>query len=164
MSVKKGVLCPLTRDKLYVWLCLGCLQQGLFAETFEKGEKHPVGRGSRTPASRYLWLLLVLRPYRQYCGTRSSWVAAERPVSIPKREVGESPCLWLGTGWQEKFTMDTCPLLGAGWAAWDLQEEQKAVKQPAASYCLTADCLISSFRLPPELSGAPGPFGNESWR
>ena len=90
-------------------------------------------------------------------------MAAERPVSIPKREVGAGPCLWLGTGWQEKFTMDTRPLLGPGWAGWDLQEEQKAVKHPAASYCLTADCLISSFRLPPELSGAPGPFANEPW-
>ena len=63
-------------------------------------------------------------------------MAAERPVSIPVREVGAGPCLWLGTGWQEKFTMDTRPLLGAGWAAWDLQEE---------------------------LSCAPDSFGNEPW-
>ena len=102
----------------------------------EKGEKTPVGTGSQTPGSRCFWPFLVLPSFRYYSETRSVSGAAKRPVSNPLREVGAGPCLWPGTGWQEKFTMDTRPLLGAGWAAWDLQEE---------------------------LSCAPDSFGNEPW-
>ena len=59
--------------------------------------------------------------------------------------------------------MDTAPSLGAACAGYDLQEKQKAGKQPAVSYCLTADSLTSSFRLLPELSGAPDTVGIETW-
>ena len=46
------------------------------------------------------------------------------------------------------------------WGLVGIQEQQEAGKQPAASYCLTAGCLIPSFRLLPELPGAPDPIGN----
>lgn len=59
--------------------------------------------------------------------------------------------------------MDIPPVLVASWAAHDLQEEQNTEKQPAAYCCLTADCLISSFRLLHELSGAPGLFSSVTW-
>ena len=78
-------------------------------------------------------------------------------LSAMLRDVGAGLCLWLGNGWQEKCTVDTLPLLEAAWAGCDLQEEQKSGKQPAVSYCLTQDSLISIFRLLTDLSGAPGP-------
>jgi len=86
MFVKKRVVCPLAGEKWCVKLWEGFLWQVLFPETFDKGEKSPVRRGSQNPASRCLWLLLVLPLFRHYEETGSASGAAKGPVSNAERD------------------------------------------------------------------------------
>lgn len=49
----------------------GIFTAGAISRDILSGEKRSVSRGSKTSAFKYLWLLLVLHPFRYYRGTRS---------------------------------------------------------------------------------------------
>lgn len=153
-------------------MCLslgGTFPAVLFPETFPlKGLSCGLGRRERKP----LWAQGVRHldlgafgssSFQTLARDKEHSGAAKGPVSTSESG-GRRPLSLAGHWMAGEVHHGHSSLAGwAGWAGCDLQEEQKAGKLPAASSCLTADCLISSFRLLWELSGAPGPFGHETW-